>query len=69
MQGVAFWKSYMSKSERNNRAVTQVNGLSDACTVAERFATHVTKSNEVVNNHLYSPVLVAYKINILSKLN
>jgi len=36
-QGVAFWKSWKSKFERNNRAVTKVNGLSDACNVAERF--------------------------------
>ena len=39
-QGVEFWKCWKSKFECTNRPVSYVNGVSDAETIAEKFAAH-----------------------------
>ena len=43
-QCVAFWKSWKSKFESGNRPDSHVNGITNAATVAETFATHFAKS-------------------------
>ena len=43
-EGVAFWKCWKSKFECGNRAVSHINGITDATAVAELFATHFAKT-------------------------